>query len=176
MRKLNVAGLAVAALVSMSITTASAQAVVGVGVGAGVAIPTGDLGDVAKMGVGGGAGLFIYPNGGNIGVRIDGGYTRFTEDGGDGTAKFMTGMGNLLYMMPTEGNIRPYLLAGGGLLNSKFDDGESESAFAWQGGAGLSIGASSTRVFVEAKWVSSSKDGTTTSYLPILAGVSFRFR
>lgn len=175
MRKLFVAGLAVAALVSAS--TASAQAVVGVGLGAGVAMPMGDFADAAKMGVGGGAGLFIYPNGGNIGVRIDGGYFQYSPEADvDGKFKMMSGMGNLLYMVPTEGNIRPYLLAGGGLLSSKFGDGDSESAFAWQGGAGLSMGASNTRLFVEAKWVSSSKDGFTTSFVPILAGVSIRFR
>lgn len=177
MRKLSVAGLAVAALLSMSVATASAQTVVGVGLGGGVAMPMGDFGDAAKMGFGGGAGVFIYPNAGNIGVRVDGGYFQFNPEADvDGKFKMMSGMGNLLYMVPTEGNIRPYIVAGAGLLSSKFDDGDSESAFAWQGGAGLSIGASNTRLFVEAKWVSSSKDGATTSYLPVLAGVSIRFK
>lgn len=177
MRKLNVAGLALAALLSLSVATAGAQTVVGIGVGGGVAMPMGDFGDAAKMGIGGGAGLFIYPNGGNIGVRLDGGYWQFDNDlNADGKFKLMSGMGNLLYAIPTEGSIRPYIVAGGGLLNSKFGDGDSESAFAWQGGAGLSIGSGNVRWFVEAKWVSSSKDGSTTSFLPVIGGFSFRFR
>ncbi|HUG27573.1 MAG TPA: hypothetical protein VMK53_04685, partial [Gemmatimonadales bacterium] len=80
MRKLNVAGLALAALLSVSVATAGAQSVVGIGVGGGVAMPMGDLGDSYKMGYTAGAGLFIYPNAGNLGFRADVGYSSFEHE------------------------------------------------------------------------------------------------
>lgn len=175
MRKLIVAGLAVAALLSMSVATASAQTVVVIGVGGGVAMPMGDFGDVAKMGYGAGAGLVVYPNGGNFGIRGDVGYLQFDNDLDiDGKFKNLTAMGNVLLRVPTEGSISPYFIAGAGMLNSKFDDGDSESALAMQGGAGLSFGTGNARLWVEAKFVTSSKDGNRTSYVPVMAGVSFR--
>lgn len=177
MRKLIVAGLAVAAMLSVSVATASAQSVIGVGLGAGVSMPMGDFGDAAKMGIGGGAGLFVYPNGGNFGVRADVGYFQYDNDlDVDGKFKQMSAMGNVLLRIPSESSIAPYLVAGAGMLNSKFGDGDSESALALQGGAGISIGTGNARIFVEAKFVTSSKDEVTTSYVPVIAGVSFRFR
>lgn len=180
MRKLSVAGFGLAALLSVAVaTTSSAQTVVGVGVGGGVAMPMGDFGDAAKMGFGGGAGLFIYPNGGNIGVRADVGYLQFdAENDANPKVKQLSAMGNLLFAIPTDANLRPYLVAGAGMLNSKADveGAESSSAFAFQGGAGVSVGSGNARFFVEGKFVTSSKDGNTTSYIPILAGVSYRFR
>lgn len=179
MRKLGGAIIAAAALLSLSLAgSASAQTVVSAGVVAGVAVPTGDLGDFAGMGIGGGAGIGIRPNGGNVGIRLGVGYHQFSEDGGaDGApkAKYLTPMASLTYRLATSGSVTPYVLGGAGIMRASYD-GESESAFAWQGGAGLRFGTARTAFFVEAIYMSASKDGNTTSFMPIQAGVSFQLK
>lgn len=172
MRKLTMAMLALAAVLTVSATTtASAQTVVGIGVGGGVAMPMGDFGDAFKMGFGGGAGLFVYPNGGRVGLRADVGYMTFEDDLGlDIKSEPLTIMGSVLLPLTTGSSATPYVVAGAGIMS------DDESAFAWQGGLGVSFGTGSTRFFVEGKWVSASKDSATTSYVPVIAGVSFRFR
>jgi len=172
MRKLSAAVLALVAVLSVSSTqSAGAQTVVGVGVGGGVAMPMGDFGDAFKMGFGGGAGLFVYPNGGRVGFRADVGYMTFKDDLGlDIDSNPLTLMGSVLLPLTQGSSATPYVVGGAGIMS---DEG---SAFAWQGGLGVSIGTGSTRLFIEGKWVSASKDGATTSYVPLIAGVSFRFR
>lgn len=172
MRKLTSSFLVLAALFTVAAArTADAQTVVGIGIGGGVAMPMGDFGDAFKMGFGGGAGLFVYPNGGRVGFRADVGMMSFSDDLGlDVKSEPMTVMGNVLLPLTTGSSATPYVVAGAGLMS---DDG---SAFAWQGGLGVSIGTGKTRLFIEGKWVSASKDGATTSYVPLLAGVSFRFQ
>ncbi len=171
MRKLTVAMLGLAAVVSVSATReASAQSVVGIGIGGGVAMPMGDFGDAFKMGFGGGAGLFIYPSGSRIGLRADVGYMTFDDELDlDIKAEPLTVMGSLLVPLTTGSSATPYLVGGAGLMS---DDG---SALALQGGLGVSIGTGSTRFFIEGKYVTASKDGFRTSYIPLIAGVSFRF-
>jgi hypothetical protein len=171
MRKLTVAMLALAAVVSVSATReASAQSVVGIGIGGGVAMPMGDFGDAFKMGFGGGAGLFVYPSGSRIGLRAEVGYLTFDDDLGlDIKAEPLTVMGSILVPLTTGSSATPYLLGGAGILS---DDG---SALAFQGGLGVSIGTGPTRFFIEGKYLTSSKDDFTTSFIPLMAGVSFRF-
>ncbi|MFN2316915.1 MAG: hypothetical protein ABR551_04020 [Gemmatimonadales bacterium] len=173
MRKLNVAGLAVVALLSVAVATAgSAQTVVGIGVGGGVAMPMADLGDGYKMGYTAGAGLFIYPNAGSLGFRADVGYSSF-ESEVSSAVKFqpLSLMGNVLYRLGDgTSSIAPYLVAGGGILS------DEESQFAFQGGLGLSIGSGNVRWFVEAKYLNSSKNGFTTAFVPVIGGFSYRFR
>jgi hypothetical protein len=171
MRKLTVAMLGVAAIVSVSATReASAQTVVGIGIGGGVAMPMGDFGDAFKMGFGGGAGLFVYPGGSRIGLRAEVGYMTFDDELDlDIKAEPLTVMGSILVPLTTGSTATPYLLGGAGILS---DDG---SALAFQGGLGVSIGTGSTRFFIEGKYLTSSKDDFTTSFIPLSAGVSFRF-
>lgn len=179
MRKLGGAIMAATVVLSLSLAgAASAQTVISGGVVGGVAIPTGDLGDFAKMGIGGGAGIGIRPNGGNVGIRLAVGYHQFSVEGaadGDPKLKFLTPMASLTYRLATSASVTPYLLGGAGIMRQSYD-GESESAFAWQGGAGLIFGTGATRFFVEAIYTSASKDGGTSSFMPIQAGVSFRLK
>ena len=84
-------------------------------------------------------------------------------------------MASLTYSLTSSGSVTPYVLGGAGLMMQSFD-GESESAFGFQGGAGLVFGTGSTRFFVEAAYVSASKNGGTTSYMPVTAGVTFRLK
>jgi hypothetical protein len=172
MRKLNVAGLTLAALLSVSVATAGAQTVVGVGVGGGVAMPMGDFGDGYKMGYTAGAGLFIYPNAGNLGFRADVAYSSFeSEASSDIKFQPLSLMGNVLYRLGDgTSSIAPYIVAGGGILSDEV------SQFAFQGGLGLSIGSGNVRWFVEAKYLNSSKDGFTTAFVPVIGGFSYRFR
>lgn len=58
----------------------------------------------------------------------------------DGEINILSGMGNLIYNIPTHSRINPYIGAGIGLarVEAKFsDDTESDSVFAYQGIVGL---------------------------------------
>jgi len=178
MRKNLVAGLAMAAAVLALAPGAEAQTSVSFGIGPSVAVPTGDFGEFAKMGVGGGAGLVIRPNGGQLGIRATVGFNQFSEDGGADDAPKVTNitpMASLVYSLTSSGSVTPYISGGAGLMMQSYD-GDSESAFGFSGGAGLAFGTGNTRFFVEAAYVTASKDGGTTSYMPVTAGVAFRLK
>ncbi len=179
MRQIKLAAAMAAAMMALAAApSAEAQTGVAFGIGPSVAVPTGDFGEFAKMGIGGGAGIVIRPNGSQLGVRATVGYHQFSEDGGaDGAPKAtnVTPMAGLTYSLTSSGSVTPYVHGSAGLMMQSYD-GDSESAFGFGGGAGLVFGTGSTRVFVEAAYVTASKDGGTTSYMPVTAGVTLRLK
>lgn len=153
----------------------SAQAEVGLAVAAGVGMPTSDFGSAHKGGYLGNARVFIYPGHSRVGVQVDLAYGRFAGQGGNADFKPFTAMGSLLFGSARSRHIRPYFLAGAGLM-AKGSTMNEYSRFAVQGGAGLSIGSGSISAFLEARYVSSVEAITLASYVPILAGVVFHLR
>ncbi|MEJ7811803.1 MAG: hypothetical protein WKG32_15435 [Gemmatimonadaceae bacterium] len=104
------------------------------GVAGGAAFPTGDLADVANIGLTGQAMLGIsfptYP----VGLRLDVAYTRMGIDFGEfedlcgelgatcdfsGNFNVISGTLNGIVVIPTTSVIRPYLVAGGGIFRQK---------------------------------------------------------
>ena len=142
-------------------------------VGGGAVAPAGDLGTYANTGWIGFVGV-AKPLASNPRVAIQGVafYAHTGHEGTSGEATNIPGVGGgVIYQLATSGTVRPYLSAGAGFLQHRYDAGttsygsEAESkAFVGVGG-GLGFG----RVFVDARYIAS--DGT--SFMPISVGMSF---
>ena len=125
--------------------------------------------------------IFIHPNDSRIGVRADGGFVRFHsttegEVGGGSFQDLVWLMGNVVYRFRSSGSIAPYLLAGGGMLGDLGMVEVRNSRFGLQGGAGANFGTGTLGGFVEARYVTGSAGGATTSFVPLLVGLSLRTR
>lgn len=159
-----------------------------IGVGGGVLIPMSDYKDVDKMGWVAGADATYWLMGAPVGIRIEGDYSQTSHKDQLGVAiggntKIIGGMADVVYAFGTSAlQLRPYILGGVGLYNVKVkasaggitvDTSETKVGFGGGAGLALKIGTGSTRVFVEGKFVSVSTSGTSTTFLPIKAGIRF---
>lgn len=152
-----------------------------VGVGGGLLMPLGDYKTADKVGWLAGGDVTYWLAGAPVGIRGDVQYSQTSHKGGiDGNSKIIGGLAEVVYAFDTKGSqIRPYILGGVGYYNVKVSvtgfGSASESKVGFGGGAGLDfkVGTGSTLVFVEGKFVSVSTSGSSTTFLPIRAGVRF---
>lgn len=176
--------VAVAGVLSVAGSALSAQSY-RFGVGGGVVIPMSDYKDLDKLGWVAGADATYWLAGNLVGIRVEGSYsqTSHKDQGGvavGGKTKIGGGMADLVYAFGTaDSPMRPYVLAGIGLYNIKVDitglGSDSETKVAFGGGAGLTfkVGTGGTQLFVEGKFTSVSTSGSSTTFLPIRAGIRF---
>lgn len=165
------------ALVLLAVAAMPAQAQVSFGVGGGLLMPMGDYGDVDKMGFIGGVGVLFPIGTAPVSVRLEGTYSQTSHDGIDGNTKIMGGMASLVYLFSAGGSVTPYVLAGVGYYNGKvtvpsLNIDESESKVGFGGGGGIRFPMGSAALFAEVRYMNISTNPSTT-YLPIIVGVSF---
>jgi len=127
-----------------------------VGLNGGLAVPTGDFGDVVDMGWNVGAsGTWMFAP--TWGVGVDLGYFGWNGKdlpaGVDLTANALQATAHFKYVIPSEGNIKPWLKGGLGMYNISgklegagpgFDFDESEANFGFNVGGGVDLMASPT--------------------------------
>ena len=146
--------------------------------GAGPTFPTSDFGDIADTGwmiFGGGT----YDLSEQLSIYGEGfwGQNGVTDSEGDLNPSGI--MGGLLYGFSADESapISPYVFGGAGLLT--LSNGESESGFGFQGGAGLGFDLGGLDAFAEGRYTSGSIElGTvdaTVGFFAIVVGLSFGF-
>jgi opacity protein-like surface antigen len=156
------------------------------GIGGGVLLPMSDYKDVDKAGWVAGADATYWLTGMAVGIRVEGSYSQTTHKdilgvAVDGNSKILGGMADVVYAFGTSASqVRPYILGGIGVFNVKvtspsFAVDTSETKVGFGGGAGLALklGTSGARVFVEGKFMSVSTSGSSTTFVPIRAGIRF---
>lgn len=172
-------GLVLLAVMALAIVVSPASAQnIRWGVGAGLLMPMGDYGDFDKMGFTGGlGGTYTLPGG--VGIRADVSYGTTGEKSGiaDHSTKIMGGMASVVYAFGTAGP-KPYVLGGLGLSNVKVSAGgtsvsETKVAFGFGAGVSLPMGTGGSRLFAETRYTSVSTSGSSTTFLPIVVGISF---
>ncbi len=166
------------ALVLLAVAAMPAQAQVSFGVGGGLLMPMGDYGTLDKMGFIGGVGVLFPLGTAPVSVRVEGTYSQTSHDGIDGKTKIMGGMASLVYLFQVGGSVTPYVLAGVGYYNGKvtvpsLNIDASESKVGFGGGGGIRFPMGSAALFVEARYINIATSGSATTFLPIIAGVSF---
>jgi opacity protein-like surface antigen len=118
---------------------------------------------------------------GSVGIRADVSYSQTSRKGGTGgNTKVAGGLAEVVYSLGRPADpTRVYLLGGVGLYNVKIDvtgfGSASETKVGFGAGAGVAFkaGTGSTRLFVEGRYTSVSTSGSSTSFIPIKAGVRF---
>lgn len=173
---------AVAVALLIGATTTAAQGV-RIGLGAGLLLPMGDYKTADKTGWVAGVDVTDWLTGGSIGIRAEGSYSQTSHKAGvSGNSKIIGGMADVVYAFgKTAASMRPYLLGGVGFYNVKFTGtgpsvSESKIGFGGGGGVAFKLGTGGSRVFVEAKYVSVSTSGSSTTFLPVRAGIRFAMK
>lgn len=182
MKKLLACGALTLSVVALP-SVGRAQKSYALGFGGGAAIPVGKLGDTQKMGYNAIVTLAIGVSDLPVGVRFDGIYNNLLHpkavSGGAPTSdlRVKAVVGNLVYAFPGT-TAKVYLIAGGGLYNSKPDvaGARSENSFGVNGGIGATFGFGPLAAFLESRYVSVSRkeeEGGVYQFVPITLGVLF---
>ena len=154
-------------------------------VGGGLSLALGDFGDAFNMGPHGLVGVAFQPAGFPLGIRVDGMYHRISGDEdvlltSDEDAQIINGTVDAVYSLSssTDTPIRPYILAGGGIYNSKLvgdgvpDGTDGDTKFGINAGAGFDYQASDNLgIFLEGRFHLIFTDPDKTNLLPISVGV-----
>lgn len=181
MRKLIGSAVLVAVLVCAASPATAQQPKVSYGVAAGLAMPMGDYGDLDKLGFTFGAGASFALGSAPVRLRIEGSWSQTSHDdvGGspvEGNTKILGGMASLVYPFQTAGTVKPYVLAGLGYYNVDFEftgvGSADESKVGFGGGAGVRFPLSSASLFLEGRFMSVSTSGSSTTWVPIIVGIS----
>lgn len=183
MKKQLLACLLVGALVTMS-SAALGQKSYALGLGGGAAIPVGKLRDIQKTGYNAMITLAIGVSDLPIGVRFDGIYNNLshneaTTSGGTASSDLRVAavLANLVYAFAGT-SAKAYILAGGGLYNSKADvaGAKSQNNFGVNAGLGVTFGFGPFATFLESRYHSVSRSeskGGVYQFVPITLGVMF---
>jgi Outer membrane protein beta-barrel domain len=165
-------------------SVALAQKTYVLGIGGGAAIPVGKLSDTQKTGYNVMAALAVGVPDLPLGVRIDVMYNNLSHRNAttpSGTAssdlRVKAVAGNLVFAFSGNG-AKAYILAGGGLYNSKADvaGAKSQNNFGVNAGLGATVGFGPFATFLESRYHSVSRSeakGGVFQFVPITFGVMF---
>jgi hypothetical protein len=185
--KLLVQAIAVSVLASIVLSNQMAgQKTYAVGFGGGAAIPVGKLGNTQVTGLNGILALAVGVAELPIGLRFDGIYNSFlrknvvsTQAGPTNTSGFRIAglLGNVIYAFPGT-SAKSYIIAGGGLYNTRLDSAgsKSEKYFGLNAGLGVTFGLGPIASFVESRYHFISREpakGGVIHFVPITLGLMF---
>jgi len=176
--------MAVSALASILLSGhASAQKTYALGIGGGAAIPVGKLSNTQTTGYNGIVALALGVAELPIGVRLDGIYNSFSRKNVTSPPTNTYGfriagiLGNLIYAFPGT-TAKSYIVAGGGLYNTKFDIAGTKAENHWglNAGVGVTFGVGPVASFLESRYHFISREptkGGVIHFVPITLGVMF---
>ncbi len=173
--------LAVAAFALMA-PVAMAQAQLKFGIGAGASLPNGDLGDAVETGYHLMATAGIHPPLAPVGFRVDGSWNQFNMKAASSeNIRVMALTANAVMSMPGAMVVKPYVIGGVGMYNSKASvaNAESSNDLGVNVGAGVSFGLAGFSAFGEVRLHNvfpeqpSTGPKTNFRYIPVTFGITF---
>lgn len=176
--------MGVVALASIVLSgQASGQKTYALGIGGGAAIPVGKLSNTQTTGFNGIVALALGVAELPIGVRFDGIYNNFSRKNITSPPTNTYGLriagllGNLIYAFSGT-TAKGYIVAGGGLYNTKFDIAGSKAENHWglNAGAGVTFAVGPVASFLESRYHFVSREptkGGVIHFVPITLGVMF---
>jgi hypothetical protein len=148
--------------------------------GGGVGVPLGTFDDLVKIGWHGTAGVSFVPRNAPIGVQVDGNFSQFSDETPfDIKSQLIYGTANAVYKFESseDTRLRPYLIGGVGVYNSKATGSDalegSTTKFGINAGAGFDFKAGGAGLFVEGRFHDVFTDGDNVTFIPITIGVRF---
>jgi hypothetical protein len=156
------------------------------GVGGGAAIPVGKLSNTQNTGYNGIVELAIGVAELPIGLRFDGIYNKLLNNklvspAGSGAPssdlRVMGALANLIFAFSGT-SVKPYVVVGGGLYNTRADvpGAKSENNFGFNAGLGATFGVGPFATFLESRYHSISRSaakGGVMQFVPITVGLLF---
>jgi hypothetical protein len=176
--------LAILALASIVLSgQASGQKTYALGIGGGSAIPVGKLSNTQTTGFNGIVALTLGVAELPIGLRFDGIYNTFSRRTITSPPTTTYGfriagiLGNLIYAFPGT-TAKTYIVAGGGLYNTKFDSAGTKAENHWglNAGLGMTFAVGPVASFLESRYHFISREpakGGVIHFVPITLGVMF---
>jgi hypothetical protein len=152
-----------------------------IALGGGAAIPVGKFGDAQKTSATAIAAIAIGVAEMPLGVRFDGIYNKFRANTGgtkvNSDVRVTAVLANLIYAFPGT-NAKSYIIAGGGLYNSKPDStgAKSQNNLGFNAGLGVTFGLGPFATFLESRYHTISRStakGGVFQFVPITLGVMF---
>jgi hypothetical protein len=170
------------ALISLPVE-ANAQKTYALAIGGGAAIPVGSLSHTQTSGFNGIVALALGVADLPMGVRFDAIYNGFSRKDitspPTNTYGFRVAglLGNLIYALPGS-TAKTYILAGGGLYNTKFDisGAKAENHWGLNAGLGVTFAVGPVASFLESRYNFISREpakGGVIHFVPITLGVMF---
>jgi hypothetical protein len=148
--------------------------------GGGIGVPLGTYDDVVKIGWQGTAGVSFVPRSLPFGIQIDGNYAQFSDESVlDIKSQLIYGTANAVYQFQSSEHtrFRPYLIAGGGVYNSKATGTDAPDGSTTKVGVNLGAGfdfkAGGAGLFLEGRWHNVFLEGANLKFLPITLGIRF---
>jgi hypothetical protein len=162
---------------------ASGQKSYALGIGGGAAIPVGKLSNTQTTGFNGIVALALGVADQPIGVRFDAIYNSFPRKTINSPPTNTYGfriaglLGNLIYAFPGT-TAKTYVVAGGGLYNTKFDIAGTKAENHWglNAGLGITFAVGPVATFLESRYHFISREptkGGVIHFVPITLGVMF---
>ena len=149
-------------------------------VGGGLGVPLGNFDDVVKIGWQGTAAVSFVPRNLPVGIQVDGSFSQFGDESPlDIKSQLIYGTANAVYAFATSkgSRLRPYLIGGGGVYNSKETGsdalGGSTTKFGLNVGAGFDFQAGSAALFLEGRFHDVFVSGPNVKFFPINLGIRF---
>jgi hypothetical protein len=146
--------------------------------GGGVGVPLGSFDDVVKIGWQGTAAVSFVPRSLPVGIQVDGSFSQFGDESPlDIKSQLIYGTVNAVYKFVTaeSSKLRPYLVGGGGVYNSKSTGSDalrgSTTKFGINAGAGVDFKAGSAGLFVEGRFHDVFVAGPNLKFIPINLGI-----
>lgn len=154
------------------------------GISGGMALATGEFGSgMAGMGYDVTGHLYYkLPSSNKLALRGDVSFDKWGDDSDNRLGVRNLGFtGNAIFALSNSGGVRPYLLGGVGLYNSKttykhgyfINDSYSDTDFGFQLGGGLQFQLSGFSTFAELRYVTVYSDVYHLNWLPVVFGVKF---
>ncbi len=144
-------------------------------IGAGVTTPMGDFGDGYKLGFVANAGFRPYQSADKrMSIWAEGlyGQNKLKNDL-DGKVTTIAGFGSVTYNLTAEASAVPYVIGSVGYVSRKGEfagvSGDAEGAIGFGGGVGVGI----KKFYLEARYLTSSKDGNSAPFIMWTAGITF---
>lgn len=148
-------------------------------VGAGPGIPLGSFDDAVKIGWQGIGGVSFQPRTLPVGLQVDVSFSRFSDQTFDRQSQIIYGTADATYHFHTAEatSMRPYLIGGLGIYNSKETGSDalngSTTKLGLNAGAGLDFKAGSVGLFLEGRFHNVFVNGPNIEFFPINLGVRF---
>ena len=168
-----------AAALALTAAAAGAQRPT-VGLGGGATFPVDDVGETNGAGWHGLVTMGYRPAASALGFRLDGMYHDLGADdvAGARDLRAIALTGNIVLEMPGM-NVRPYLVGGAGLYNTRFEGLESNNNLGLNAGVGLKFRFMEFDTFVEARYhaaldaVQRGGEDRAAQFVPVTFGISF---
>jgi len=163
--------------------SALGQKTYALGVGGGAAIPVGKLSNTQVTGYNGIVALAIGVAELPIGVRFDGIYNKLLSpaapvgSSSSSDLRIIGALGNLIFAFAGT-SVKPYIIVGGGLYNTKVDvpGAKSEDNFGFNAGLGATFRVGPFATFLESRYHSIARKATkggVMQFVPITVGLMF---